>query len=257
MSMSNLRDKVVIVTGASSGIGEATALALGHRGASVILAARRKDRLEAIAARIGGSGRGAAAVACDVTRREQVESLARSTMDQFGHVDALINNAGIMPLSPLAKARIDEWDDTIDVNLKGALYAIGAVLPAMLERGTGHIVNISSVAGRRTFPNAAVYCATKFALHAISESLRSELAERSARDGNTVRVTIIAPGVVTTELPDTIADAEPRQNADAYYSSIREPLRSEDIAESIVYALEAPPHVNVNEILIRPTSQLR
>lgn len=256
--MSNLRDKVVIVTGASSGIGEATAIALADRGANVVLAARRKDRLDALAARIGGSGgEAAAAVACDVTRREQVESLVRSATDRFGHVDALINNAGIMPLSPLAKARIDEWDATIDVNLKGALYAIGAVLPAMLERGTGHIVNIGSVAGRHTFPNAAVYCGTKFALHAISESLRNELAERSARDGNTIRVTIIAPGVVTTELPDTIADEETRQTAGAYYSSIREPLLSVDIAESIVYALEAPPHVNINEILIRPTSQVR
>ena len=255
--MSVLSGKVVIITGASSGIGEATALALARRNAKMILAARRQDRLARLAKRIVKEGGHAVWVVCDVSDRGQVQSIADTAMRDFGRIDVLINNAGVMPLSPLAKGRFDEWDYTIDVNLKGALYAIGCVLPVMLEQGTGHIVNVGSVAGRRTFPNAAVYCGTKFALHAISEALRAELAERAARDGNTIRVTIVAPGVVKTELSESIVDEETRKTAAAYYDSIRDPLRSEDIAESIRYALETPARVDVNEILIRPTSQVR
>ncbi len=175
----------------------------------------------------------------------------------FGRVDILINNAGVMPLSPLVMGRFDDWDRTIDVNLKGALYAIGFVLPPMLEQGSGHIVNVSSVAGRRVFSNAAVYCATKFALHAISEALRAELAERAADNGNTIRVTVVAPGVVSTELADSITDEETRRQVRAYYETITEPLRSEDVAAAILGVLEAPVHVSINEVLVRPTSQMR
>ena len=253
--MSLLSDKVVIITGASSGIGEAAAIALARRNARVVLAARRHDRLEALAKRLVREGGRAVWVACDVRRRADVQAVVDTAVRDFGSVDILINNAGVMPLAPLAKARFDDWDRTIDVNLKGALYAIGCVLPVLLRQGSGHVINVGSVAGRRVFPGAAVYCATKFALHAISEALRGELAERAADDGNTIRVTIIAPGVVRTELPDTIVDPDARRAAEAYYQSIRDPLQSTDIAEAIVYALEAPPHVNVNEILLRPTSQ--
>ena len=255
--MSMLADKVAIVTGASSGIGAATALELARRNMKVVLAARRTDRVEALAGKIV-EGRGHALhVTCDVTDRGQVEAMVATTLDAFGRVDVLINNAGTMPLSPMAKCRVEDWDRTIDVNLKGALYAIGAVLPAMLEAGRGHIVNIGSVAGRRVFAGAAVYCATKFALHAISDALRMELAERAATDGNTIRVTIIAPGVVDTELRNSITDEQTRKAVEPYYNSIREELHSEDVAAAIVTALEAPPHVGINEILMRPASQVR
>ena len=253
--MSTLRGKVAIITGASSGIGEATALALASHQVRVVLAARRRDRLEALARRITEAGGKALPVDCDVTRRDAVRGLIEQTLGAFGTLDILINNAGVMPLSPLAKCRLDDWDNTINVNLKGALYCLGSVLPVMLESGHGHIINISSVAGRRVFSTAAVYCASKFALHAISEALREELAERD--DGNTIRVSIVAPGVVTTELPESITDAETRTAMKKYYASIRTPLKSQDVAEAIVWALQTPAHVAVNEILIRPTSQVR
>ncbi len=255
--MSMLADKVVIVTGASSGIGEATALDLARRNANVVLAARRTDRIEALAGKIVKRQGHALPVTCDVADRGQVERMIGTTLDTFGRIDVLVNNAGTMPLSPMAKCRFEDWDRTIDVNLKGALYAIGGVLPSMLEAGSGHIVNVGSVAGRHVFASAAVYCGSKFALHAISDALRMELAERAATDGNTIRVTIIAPGVVETELRDSIADEETRRAVEPYYKSIREELHSQDIAAAILTALEAPLHVGINEILMRPASQVR
>ena len=255
--MSTLSEMVCIVTGASSGIGEATALALGGKGAKVVIAARRADRLDDLAGRIEKAGGQALAVACDVVERGQVKSMVERTMQAWGRIDVLINNAGIMPLAPLAKCRIDEWDAMIDVNVKGLLYGIGFVLPIMLARKAGHIINVSSVAGRRLFNGGAVYCGTKHAVHAISEGLRGELSERAAEDGNTIRVTIIAPGVVKTELPDSIRDEETREVSLRYYDGLPGPLMSEDIAASILHAIEAPPHVNINEILIRPTAQVR
>lgn len=255
--MSILSDKVAIVTGASSGIGRAAALALGKRSAKVVLAARRTDRIEALARQIIASGGSAVAVSCDVADRGQVEHVARTALNEFGRIDILINNAGVMPISPMASCRFDDWDRMVDVNIKGALYCIGCVLPTMLEQKTGHIVNVSSVAGRRTFPSAAVYCGTKFALHAISEGLRNELGEQSAKDGNRIRVTILAPGVVATDIGDSITDEKVRENMKKYYAAIADPLTGEDMADSILYALEAPPHVNVNELLIRPTAQVR
>jgi NADP-dependent 3-hydroxy acid dehydrogenase YdfG len=255
--MSVLADTVAIVTGASAGIGEATALALARRRARVVLAARRADRLDALARRIAGTQGHALPVACDVADRAQVTRMVATTLETFGRIDVLINNAGVMPLSPLAKCRFDDWDRTIDVNLKGALSVIGCVLPTMLEQKTGHIVNVGSVAGRRVFPTAAVYCASKFALHAISEALRMELAARAAEDGNAIRVTVIAPGIVTTELRDTIVDAETRRAAQANYDAVKQELTSADIADAIIGVLEAPPHVGVNEIVIRPATQIR
>jgi NADP-dependent 3-hydroxy acid dehydrogenase YdfG len=255
--MSTLADKVIIITGASSGIGGATALAVAKKRANLILAARRTERIEALTKEIIKEGGHAVPVTCDVAQRDQVKSVIDTAMKDFGRIDVLINNAGIMPLAPMAKCRIDDWDAEIDINIKGLLYGIGYALPIMLKQKAGHIVNISSVAGRVVFPGAAVYCGTKHAVHAISDGLRSELAELSKEDGNRIRVTTIAPGVVRTELSDSIADDESREAAKAYYNSFEEPLQSQDIADAILYALESPDHVNVNEILIRPTRQVR
>lgn len=255
--MSQLAGKVVIVTGASSGIGEAVALALAQKRANIVLAARRADRIQELARRIVADGGHAVAVPCDVSIREQVRNVVDTAVKDFGHVDVLINNAGIMPLAPMAKCRMDDWDAEIDINIKGLLYGIGYVLPLLLERKSGHIVNVSSVAGRVIFPGAAVYCGTKHAVHTISEGLRSELAERSKEDGNRIRVTVIAPGVVRTELPDSIRDDETRDISKTYYTGFAEPLTGEEVAQAILYALESPPHVNINEILMRPVAQVR
>ena len=254
--MSDSHESVCVITGASSGIGEATAVALARRGVKLTLAARRADRIEKLAADINADGGAALAVPCDVADRSQVKALIDRTMDAFGRIDVLINNAGIMPLAPLVKCRMDDWDAMIDVNIKGLLYGIGLALPIMLEQRTGHIINVSSIAGRRVFPGGTMYCATKHAVHAISEGLRTELSDRAKTDGNTIRVTIIAPGVVRTELPDSIRDDETRETATGYYDGFDEPLVSEDIAASILYAIDAPRHVDVNEILIRPVAQV-
>lgn len=254
--MSVLSDKVAIVTGASSGIGEATALALGKAGCRLVLAARRADRLKDLEQRIVREGGHAVSVTCDVADREQVRAMVEETMSDFGRIDILINNAGVMPLSPLAKTRFDDWDRMIDVNIRGALSCMGLVLPVMLEQKSGHIVNVSSVAGRIVFPTGAVYCGTKHALHAISEGLRAEMALHDPPMLD-IRVTIIAPGVVRTELPDSITDEESRKATKEMFANRANALESEDIAQAIMYALTAPKHVDVNEILIRPTSQPR
>jgi NADP-dependent 3-hydroxy acid dehydrogenase YdfG len=249
--------RVCIITGASSGIGEATALALGSRGDRVVLAARRADRLESLAETIRAAGGETLSIACDVADRAQVRALVEQTMAAWGRIDVLVNNAGVMPLAPMTKCRMDDWDRMIDVNLKGLLYGIGFALPIMLEQGTGHIVNVSSVAGRRIFPGGSVYCATKHGVHALSEGLREELADRAKTDGNRVRVTVIAPGVVRTELPDSITDDETREISKGYYDGFVDPLTSEDIADSILWVMDAPGHVNINEVLVRPTAQVR
>ncbi len=251
-----ISEQVAIVTGASSGIGEATALALAGRGASVVLAARRADRLDELARRITADGGRAVAIPCDVTDRIQVERLVERAMREFGRIDILINNAGVMPVSPIAERRFDDWDRMLDVNVKGALYMIGCCLPAMLERKSGHIVNLGSVAGRIVIPGNAVYCATKHALHAISEGLRAELAQSDPPVPG-IRVTTIAPGVVATELPDSTTRDPLREQVRGYYRSFEHPLTSEDIAQAILYAIEAPDRVNVNEILLRPAAQAR
>lgn len=246
---------VSIVTGASSGIGEATALSLAKAGHAVIIAARRADRLKSLRSRIEAAGGVAIDVACDVTLRTDVQGMIDAAMKRFGRVDVLVNNAGLMANAPIAKCRVDDWDAMIDINLKGLLYGVAAALPVMLKQKTGHIINVSSIAGRKLFPGAAVYCGTKHAVHAISEGLRSELAELG--DGNRVRVTIIAPGVVITELPDNVRDQETREAYQKYYGGLEGPLTSQDIADAILFAVRSPPHVAVNEILVRPTSQVR
>ncbi|MCA9544343.1 MAG: SDR family oxidoreductase [Myxococcales bacterium] len=243
-----LKDAVVIVTGASSGIGEATALALAARGAKIALAARRADRLHALKARVEAAGGQAIAVATDVTDRASVLALAAATEAAFGPVDVLVNNAGVMLLSFMAHGHVEEWDRMIDVNVKGPLYGIHAVLPGMIERKRGHIINISSVAGRRVYATGAVYCATKFALNAITEGLRLELARSHG-----VRFTSVEPGMVATELLDHITDPAVSQRYEQMGHV--EPLTADDVARAVLYALEQPAHVHVNEVLVMPTTQ--
>lgn len=244
-----LEGRVAIVTGASSGIGEATAAALARAGAQVAVAARRTGRLEELADRIRAAGGEALAVPTDVAVRGQVEALAERVVEAWGRVDVLVNNAGLMPLSPIREGRVDDWDRMIDVNVKGVLYGIAAVLPVMLEQGSGHVVNVGSVAGRRPFPGGTVYAATKFAVRALTAGMQLEL---SASEG--IRVTDIQPGVVDTELPDHIPSEEAREGFEGRWDDRRR-LESEDVAQAILYAVTAPDRVNVNEILIRPTDQ--
>ncbi len=247
MSLSGM---TAIVTGASSGIGRAAALKLAQAGASVALGARRTDRLEQLQGEIASGGGTAESFKLDVADRTQCEAIVRAVLDKWNRIDILVNNAGIMPLSFLKSLKVDEWDRMVDVNIKGVLYCTAAVLGHMRERKSGHIVNISSVAGRIVFPAGSVYCATKHAVTAFSEGLRQELSVRSG-----IRVTCIEPGVVRTELTNTITD----ESLQGFIEGAKkmEALKSDDIADAILYAVQSPPHVNVNEILIRPTSQER
>ena len=241
----DIAGKVVAITGASSGIGEATALRLAQHGAILALGARRTDRLDAIAARIRDHGGEVLVHALDVTRRDQVEGFIQATIARFGRVDVLVNNAGVMPLSRMADLKIDEWDRMVDVNVKGVLYGIGAVLPSMNERGAGQIVNVSSVAGRHVFATAAVYCATKFAVHALSEGLRQE--------SPFLRVTTIAPGAVESELTGTISDPAMKREVDEVFR--KELLPADAIGRAIAFAIGQPADVDVNELVVRPTAQ--
>lgn len=241
----DIAGKVVAITGASSGIGEATALRLAQHGAILALGARRTDRLEAIAARIRDSGGEVIVHALDVTRREQVEAFIQATIARFGRVDVLVNNAGVMPLSRMADLKVDEWERMVDVNVKGVLFGIGAVLPSMNERRAGQIVNVSSVAGRAVFATAAVYCATKFAVHALSEGLRQE--------SPFLRVTTIAPGAVESELTSTISDPAMKREVDEVFR--KDMLPADAIARAIAFAIGQPGDVDVNELLVRPTAQ--
>ena len=240
--MAELKKTVAVVTGASSGIGEAVVRALAGSGARVMMAARRADRLARIAQELGGD---AATCVTDVTDRSQVAALAESTIEKFGRVDVLVNNAGVMPLSFLAHRKVDEWDRMIDVNIKGVLYGIDAVLGHMLERGSGQIINVASVAGHRVSPSAAVYSGTKYAVRAISEGLRQETA-------GVLRVTIISPGAVATELTDSITDQAVRSFVGGFSEIAIDPAA---IARAVVYAIEQPEEVSVNEIIVRPTKQ--
>ncbi len=244
-----LRDKVAIVTGASSGIGEASARALAGEGAKVVVAARRTERLDALVARIQSEGGTALAVTTDVTSRQSTEALVEQTLNAYGRVDILVNNAGVMPLSLIRKRHVEEWDRMIDVNIKGVLYCIAACLPSMLDQGGGHIVNVSSVAGRRPFPGGTIYSATKFAVRAISQGMHLEL---SAKDR--IRVVDIEPGVVATELTDHITDEEVATRFETTWAD-KTRLEASDVSQAILFAVTQPDRVNVNEILVRPTDQ--
>ncbi|MEQ8331487.1 MAG: SDR family oxidoreductase [Longimicrobiales bacterium] len=247
--MGALAGSVAVVTGASSGIGAAVAEVLAADGAAVVLVARRKERLQEVADRIRSAGGDADVVPTDVTRRTEVEAMVAGTVERRGRVDILVNNAGVMPLAPLADARVDQWERMIDVNLKGVLYGLGAVLPVMVRQGSGHVVNIGSVAGRRPFPGGSVYAATKFAMRALSWGMHLELG---AEHG--IRVTDIQPGVVATELFDHIEDDAIRAGFQQGWEG-RRPLQPEDVARAVHHAVTSPDHVSVSEILIRPTDQ--
>ncbi|MDQ0189740.1 SDR family oxidoreductase [Alicyclobacillus cycloheptanicus] len=244
-----IQGKVVVVTGASSGIGESTARVLAKAGAKVVLSARRTERLEQTVSEIRAAGGEAVYRTSDVTSKEQMKSLADFAVEQYGRLDVWVNNAGLMPLSYLNKLKIDEWDRMIDVNIKGVLYGMAAAIPIMEKQGGGHIINVSSVAGHRVGLGGAVYSGTKFAVRAITEGLRMELSPTSR-----IRATIISPGMVETELLQTITDEDAMQALKAR-APIQQPLRGEDIANAIAYAIDQPETVSVNEILIRPTEQ--
>ena len=241
--MSNTRDKVILVTGASSGIGEATARVLARHGARLVLGARRSDRLAKLAEEIVTGGGSAAAHAVDVTSRDDVQAFAEKALERYGRIDVIINNAGVMPLSPLAALKIDEWDRMIDVNIRGVLHGIAAVLAAMQRQGSGHVINISSIGGLSVVPTAAVYCATKYAVRAISDGLRQE-----HRD---IRVTCVYPGVVESELADTITDASA---AAAMRDYRRIALKPEAIANAIAHAIGQPADVDTSDIVVRPVA---
>ena len=252
-------NKVAIVTGASSGIGYATSLALSKDGVRVAVGARRTHRLRELEKQIidyGEEGRTRAAEEIfiqrklDVTNKSDCDSFVDTVVRKWGRVDILINNAGLMPLSYFKNCKVKEWEQMIDVNIKGVLYCTSAVIPYMIDKKSGHIVNISSVAGRIVFAGGSIYCATKHAITAFSEGLRKELSP----DYN-IRVTCIEPGAVATELLETITDESMSKFIQA--SKDMEKLQSEDVAKAILYTVQAPNHVNVNEILLRPTTQER
>ena len=245
-----IKDKVAIVTGASSGIGYATALALSRSGAKVAAGARRMDRLESLQNEISKNGGEVFVQKLDVTIKSECDALADAVLKKWGTIDILINNAGLQPLSFFKNLKVEEWDKMIDVNIRGVFYCTAAVIPTMMNKNSGHIVNIYSMAGRVVYPSGSVYCATKHAVTAFSEGLRQEFSQRS-----NIRVTCIEPGVVATELMEAITD----KALEKYVERTRqmEALQAEDIANAIMFAVEAPRHVNVNEILIRPMTQER
>ncbi|MFG1730841.1 SDR family oxidoreductase [Paenibacillus sp. 843] len=242
--MSNVKGKVVAITGASSGIGEAAARLLAHHGAHVVLGARRTDRLEKLASDLNGEGGSAVYQSLNVAHLDQMESFIDLAVSQFGRMDVMLNNAGVMPLSPLEALKVDEWNRMIDVNIRGVLHGIAAGLPVMQKQGFGQFINIASIGAYEVSPTAAVYCATKHAVRAISEGLRQEV-------GSGIRVTQISPGVTDSELADSISDDTARQVMKEYR---RISIPATSIAQAILYAIEQPPEVDVNEIIIRPTS---
>lgn len=239
--------KVIVITGASSGMGEAAAQHLAAKGASVVLGARRANRLEALVAEIVATGGKATSVRTDVTNREDVQRLVETAVQTYGRIDVLINNAGIMPLSPLERLKIDEWDRMIDVNIKGVLYGIAAALPYMKDQKSGHIINLASVAGHKLFGGSAVYSGTKFAVRAISEGLRMEVKPYN------IRTTIISPGAVKTELLDHITEQDVQKANQDYVGQVGVPAQT--FARLVDFAISQPEDVDINEILFRPTAQ--
>lgn len=238
-----IQGKIVLVTGASSGIGEATARELAARGATVVLGARRADRLEKLVAELRAQGATAEFQALDVTKRDSVADIVRFTRERFGKLDVIVNNAGVMPLSPLDALKVDEWEQMVDVNIKGVLYGIAAALPVFAQQGYGHVINTSSIAAYRSIPTGAVYCATKAAVNFITEGLRQE--------NNYVRTTIISPGVTESELAHTITHDATAKFIDEYRKTI---IPADAIARAIAFAIEQPDGVDVNEIVVRPTA---
>jgi NADP-dependent 3-hydroxy acid dehydrogenase YdfG len=244
----NVAGKVVVITGASSGLGEAAARLLCEEGATVVLGARRFDRIQALAEELNGKGGKALAVQTDVTDVDQVKALVDAAVQTYGRIDVMINNAGLMPHSPLERLKIDEWDRMVDVNLKGVLYGIAAALPYMREQKAGHIINVSSVAGHKVSQAGAVYSATKHAVRALSEGLRQEVKPYN------IRTTVISPGAVATELPDSITEQDISESMHGFYDKYAIPADS--FARAVVFAMSQPDDVDINEILFRPTRQM-
>lgn len=242
--MLNVENKVVIITGASSGIGEATARLLAKNGAKVVLGARRTDRLEAITKDIHAEGGIAQYQTLDVRQPNQLEEIVQFAKSKFDRVDVLINNAGVMPLSALDQLKVEEWERMIDVNIKGVLYGIAAVLPVMKAQKAGQIINISSIGGHAVYPTAAVYCATKFAVGAISAGLRQEV-------GGDIRVTVISPGTTESELADSISDEAAKKGMQEFRKIS---ISAVAIARSILFAISQPDEVDISEIIVRPTA---
>ncbi|BCU55036.1 SDR family oxidoreductase [Enterobacter kobei] len=237
-----MTNKVILITGASSGIGAGIARELAKTDAVLLLGARREDRLAALAEELRFNGAEVEVKALDVTDRQSVEAFAAFALEKWGRIDVIVNNAGIMPLSPMASLNVDEWDQMVDVNIKGVLYGIAAVLPSMLAREAGHIINIASIGALAVSPTAAVYCATKFAVRAISDGLRQENSQ--------LRVTCIHPGVVESELAGTITDPTAAEAMKSYRAIALQP---DAIGRAVRYAIEQPDEVDVNEIVVRPT----
>ena len=237
------QSKVILITGASSGIGEATARLLARKGHRLVIGARRTERLEALARQLNEEGGMVEFTSLDVTDLEDVQTFAGLALEKFGRIDVIVNNAGVMPLSPLEALKLDEWNQMIDVNIRGVLHGIAAALPVMKRQGSGQVINISSIGGHATFPTAAVYCATKYAVIAISDGLRQENTD--------VRVTVISPGVTTSELAHTITD----EGAAKAMESFREvAIPADTIARAIAFSIDQPGDVDVNEIIVRPTA---
>ncbi|MGB6037475.1 MAG: SDR family oxidoreductase [Cryomorphaceae bacterium] len=243
-----MKNKVVIITGASSGIGKATAIKLAKEGAAVVLCARSEDELEELQNRIESDGGKALVVKTDVTKPSDFKNAVNQAINEFGTIDVLVNNAGLMPLSLVEKLKTDEWNQMVDVNIKGVLNGVAAVLPTMREKRSGHIINISSSAAHRYFPGGAIYCATKAGVKMFSEGLRQELAPEYG-----INVTSIEPGAVDTSLLETITDEDILEKLQGMKEMTR--LESEDIADSIYYALSQPERVNINDVYLMPTEQ--
>jgi NADP-dependent 3-hydroxy acid dehydrogenase YdfG len=247
MGTSNTPNKVVVITGASSGIGESTAKLLARHGAKVVLGARRANRIDEVVKEISAAGAQAIGFAVDVTKRAEVEALIKGAIDGFGRVDVIVNSAGIMPIAPVAALKVEEWDRQIDVNIKGLLYAVAAALPQMQKQKSGHIINIASVFGIKVFaPGGTVYCATKSAVRTLTEGLRMELHSQN------IRCTMISPGAVATELPESSSDEATRKNLREFYKMA---IPADSIASAIAYAVEQPAEVEIDEVVIRPTAQ--
>ena len=242
----NIAGKVVVITGASSGLGEATARHLAANGATVVLGARRVERIQALTEEFLRQGFKSTFIATDVTQRKQVARLVDAAVETFGRVDVMLNNAGLMPSSTLDRLKVDDWDRMIDVNLKGVLYGIAAALPHMQRQKSGQFINVSSVAGHKVHAGGAVYAATKHAVRALSEGLRQE-----AKPFN-IRTTIISPGAVATELTESITEADVQAYMKKVYQSA---IPADSFARAVAFAISQPEDVDINEILFRPTSQ--
>jgi Short-chain alcohol dehydrogenase of unknown specificity len=244
--MNNIENKVVVITGASSGLGEATALNLAKKGALLVLSARRKKRLEKLAAQIVAGGGKAIAVVADVTSKDDVQNIIDKALEAFGRVDVMINNAGLMSVAPLSLAKTDEWDRMIDINIKGVLYGIAAALPAFEKQQSGHFINLASVAGIKVFsPGGTVYSGTKFAVKAISEGLRHEA-------GPHIRTTTVCPGAIDSELKLGSSHEDSSKFVIDFY---QQAIPADSVARAIAWAIEQPADVDINEIVLRPTSQ--